>query len=164
MGKGEETGAGAIYWFFKGELRVLFPGIGIPNSICFSPDGATAYYTDTAVNLLMRVACDPKTGLPRASRRCSSTSARTRAGLDGSVVDADGVLWNARWGGASLDAYSPEGKRIRSIAMPARQSSCPAFVGAEGRPHRGDVRLAGHGRRDAAATRKPARRSWSTSR
>ncbi|MCG6858054.1 MAG: SMP-30/gluconolactonase/LRE family protein, partial [Salaquimonas sp.] len=43
MGKAHEQGAGAIYWFFKGELRKLYPGISIPNSICFSPDGAIAY-------------------------------------------------------------------------------------------------------------------------
>ena len=45
------------------------------------------------------------------------------------MVDADGVLWNARWGGARVDAWSPDGKLIRSIAVPAKQSSCPAFVG-----------------------------------
>ena len=129
MGKAEEKQAGAIYWFFKGELRVLFPGITIPNSICFSPDGATAYFTDTDLNLLMRVACDPATGLPRGEPKVFFDQSGGKGGLDGSVVDADGNLWNARWGAASLDTYSPDGKRIRSIAMPAVQASCPAFVG-----------------------------------
>ncbi|WP_348526600.1 SMP-30/gluconolactonase/LRE family protein, partial [Mesorhizobium sp.] len=46
MGKGEEKGAGSIYWFFKGELRRLFSGITVSNSICFSLDGTIAYYTD----------------------------------------------------------------------------------------------------------------------
>lgn len=64
MGKDEGKGAGAIYWFFKGELRRLFADITVSNSICFSEDGAIAYYTDTATGLLMRVACDPATGLP----------------------------------------------------------------------------------------------------
>ena len=129
MGKGEEGGAGGIHWFRKGEVRTLFPAISIPNSICFSPDGTIAYYTDTAVNLLMRVDCDPATGLPRGDPQLFHDQRKDKGGLDGSVVDADGLLWNARWGAASLDAYSPEGKRIRSIAIPARQSSCPAFVG-----------------------------------
>jgi sugar lactone lactonase YvrE len=129
MGKGEEKGAGGIHWFFRGEVRTLFPGIGIPNSICFSPDGRIAYYTDTAVNLLMRVDCDAATGIPSGEPQVFHDQRKDRGGLDGSVVDADGVLWNARWGAASLDAYSPDGKRIRSIAIPAKQSSCPAFVG-----------------------------------
>ena len=38
----EQKGAGAIYRFYKGELRLLFPGISIPNAICFSPDGKIA--------------------------------------------------------------------------------------------------------------------------
>jgi sugar lactone lactonase YvrE len=129
MGKGEAKGAGGIHWFFKGEVRTLFPGIGIPNSICFSPDGSVGYFTDTAVNLLMRVDCDPATGLPSGEPKVFYDQRKDTGGLDGSVVDADGVLWNARWGAGSLDAYVPDGRRIRSIAIPAKQSSCPAFVG-----------------------------------
>ena len=45
------------------------------------------------------------------------------------MVDADGTLWNARWGGARVDAYTPDGRLLRSVGVPARQSSCPAFVG-----------------------------------
>ncbi len=47
------------------------------------------------------------------------------------MIDEEGLVWNARWGGASLDAYAPDGKRVRSIAMPARQVTCPAFIGPE---------------------------------
>jgi sugar lactone lactonase YvrE len=42
MGKHAEKKAGAIYWFFRGEIRKIVPDVTIPNSICFSPDGATA--------------------------------------------------------------------------------------------------------------------------
>ena len=77
----------------------------------------------------MRVDCDPATGLPSGEPKVFHDQRKDKGGLDGSVVDAEGVLWNARWGAASLDAYSPDGKRIRSIAIPAKQSSCPAFVG-----------------------------------
>ncbi len=52
-------------------------------------------------------------------------------GMDGSVVDADGLLWNACWGGSALNVYSPQGRLIRSITLPVRQPSCPAFVGPE---------------------------------
>lgn len=128
MGKKEETGAGSIYWYFKGEIRVLFPGITISNSICFSPDGTTAYFTDTALNILMRVECDPNTGLPIGEPAVFFDQRGGKGGLDGSIVDADGVLWNARWGAASLDAYSPDGKRVLSIDLPARQTTCPVFV------------------------------------
>ena len=54
--------------------------------------------------------------------------------LDGAVVDAEGLIWNARWGGGCVDVYTPEGERVRSLRVPAGQSSCPAFVGKRLRP------------------------------
>ena len=134
MAKTEDRGLGAVYWFFKGEVRKLYDGISIPNSICFTGDGRTAYYTDTAKALLMRVACDPANGLPTAEPQVfvDNRKGDVPGYIDGSVVDRDGVLWNAAWGGGAVNAYSPEGKLLRSVAVPARQSSCPAFVGKDG--------------------------------
>jgi sugar lactone lactonase YvrE len=103
MGRKAEKGAGAIYHFGGGELRRLYAGISIPNAICFSPDGASAYFTDTREAILYRVAIDPATALPTG---------------------------NARWGGSCIDAYTPEGERVRTIRVPAKQPSCPVFVGA----------------------------------
>jgi sugar lactone lactonase YvrE len=131
MAKDEESGlgAGAIYWYRKGELRTLFPDVSIPNSICFSPDGAIAYYVDSRQNILHRIACDPATGLPLGEPKIFLDRSGQDGGIDGSVVDAEGVLWNAYWGGGRVDAYAPDGKFLRSISVPAKQSSCPAFVG-----------------------------------
>ncbi|WP_430691645.1 SMP-30/gluconolactonase/LRE family protein [Mesorhizobium captivum] len=129
MGKDEGKGAGAIYWFFKGELRRLFADITVSNSICFSEDGAIAYYTDTATGLLMRVACDPATGLPVGEPKVFIDHRSSKGYVDGSVVDSEGVLWNAVWGGKAVKAYSPDGALLREIAMPVTQPSCPAFVG-----------------------------------
>ncbi|WP_292176107.1 SMP-30/gluconolactonase/LRE family protein [Mesorhizobium sp.] len=129
MGKDEGKGAGAIYWFFKGELRRLFSDITVSNSICFSDDGTIAYYTDTATGLLMRVACDPATGLPTGEPNVFVDHRSQRGYVDGSVVDRDGVLWNAVWGGKAVKAYSPDGMLLREIPMPVTQPSCPAFVG-----------------------------------
>jgi sugar lactone lactonase len=64
MSKSGEAKAGAIYHFFAGEVRTLYTGITVPNSICFSPQGDVAYYADTRRNLLFRVDCDPANGLP----------------------------------------------------------------------------------------------------
>jgi len=131
MGKKAEKHAGAIYWFRKGEVRILFPDISIPNSICFSPDGATGYFADTAKNILFRVACDPATGLPTGEPAVLLDHRGKPGGIDGSVCDADGVIWNARWGSSCVDAYAPDGRHLRSIPVPATQSSCPVFVGRD---------------------------------
>jgi sugar lactone lactonase len=129
MGIEEEKGAGAIYHFFQGKLTKLYAGITIPNSICFSPDGAAAYFTDTVTQNLMRVDIDPATALPAGEP--AVFFANTGDGyIDGSVCDADGNVWNARWGAGALCRMSPDGRetlRIRIDNSP--QTSCPSFVG-----------------------------------
>lgn len=128
MGKHAETGAGRIYWFFRGELRELYAGISIPNSIAFSLDGTVAYYADTAVGRIMCVACDASTGLPEGEPKVFAES-KGSGSFDGSVVDADGTLWNARWGEGRLAVYTPGGELVRSVPLPVSQPSCPAFLG-----------------------------------
>ena len=130
MGRKAERGAGAIYALYGGKISTLFPGISIPNSICFSPDGATGYFTDTARAVLYSVPLNPATGLPRAEPEVLLRHTGI-GGLDGSVCDADGQIWNACWGASRVDVYSPQGERLRSLRVPARQASCPAFVGPD---------------------------------
>lgn len=129
MGKNAEDEAGAIYWYRAGELRQLYPRITIPNSICFSPDGAIAYFADTRTNRMYRVACNPDTGLPVDEPILTVEGNEMVGGIDGSVCDAEGTVWNARWGGARLDAWSPDGQFLRSVTIPARQATCPVFIG-----------------------------------
>ena len=130
MGRKAEARAGAIYALYRGEISRLFPGTTIPNAICFSPDGSLGYFADTARNELYRVALDPLTGLPSGVPEVLLRH-RGVGGLDGAVVDADGLIWNARWGGGCVDVYNPTGEHLRCLEVPARQSSCPAFVGPD---------------------------------
>jgi len=129
MGRSAEKGAGAIYRFYRGELRQLYAGITIPNAICFSPDGATAYFTDSSQGILHRVAIDPANALPTGNPETLYDNSGGVGSLDGAVVDAEGLIWNARWGGSCIDAYTPEGDRVRTVRIPAKQPSCPVFVG-----------------------------------
>jgi len=130
MGREAERGLGAIYALHAGELSRLYENITIPNAICFSPDGTIGYFADTGKNVLFRVELDAATGLPRGSP-AELITRRGGGGIDGAVVDADGLIWNARWGGGCIDVYSPQGEHLRSLRVPARQSSCPAFVGPD---------------------------------
>ena len=66
MGKTEALGAGAIYRFYRGEIRKLYDGISIPNSICFPPDGKVGYFSDTVTQRVMRVALD-ENGWPKTA-------------------------------------------------------------------------------------------------
>ncbi|HLG81828.1 MAG TPA: SMP-30/gluconolactonase/LRE family protein [Bradyrhizobium sp.] len=130
MGRKAEPGMGAIYALHDGDISRLFPNITIPNAICFSPDGATGYFADTADNVLYRLTLDPATGLPTSAPEILLRH-RGVGGLDGAVVDTDGLIWNARWGGGCVDIYDPQGTHLRCLHVPALQSSCPAFVGPD---------------------------------
>ncbi|MDA9527097.1 SMP-30/gluconolactonase/LRE family protein [Bradyrhizobium sp. CCBAU 25338] len=130
MGCEAERGAGAIYAFHRGKIALLFPRISIPNSICFSPDGAIGYFADSARAVLYAVPLNPATGLPRGEPEVLLRHSGI-GGLDGSVCDAEGNIWNACWGASRVDVYSPQGERLRSLGVPARQASCPAFVGSD---------------------------------
>jgi sugar lactone lactonase YvrE len=130
MGRRAEPGSGAIYALYRGELSRLYGRISIPNAICFSPDGSVGYFADTRENVLCRVDLDAATGLP-CGTPVPLVSRRSGGGIDGAVVDADGLIWNARWGGGCIDVYSPQGEHLRSLRVPARQASCPAFVGRD---------------------------------
>jgi sugar lactone lactonase YvrE len=128
MGKNEEAKAGAIYRFYEGTLRKLVSGITTPNSICFSPDGEHAYYADTATHKIMRIALD-EDGWPKGKAELFIKDANHP---DGSVVDAQGNLWNAQWGNSRVACYAPDGTLQRYVDVGGSQSSCPAFGGPDG--------------------------------
>jgi sugar lactone lactonase YvrE len=130
MGRKAEPRAGAIYALHRGRLSRLFADITIPNAICFSPAGDAGYFADTASNVMHRVPLDPATGLPSGD---PSPFIRHSGigGIDGAVVDANGLIWNARWGAGCVDVYDPTGRHLRALRVPALQSSCPAFVGVD---------------------------------
>lgn len=128
MGWQAEQGAGAIYWYFKGELRKLYGNITISNAICFSPDGSVGYFADTALRQVMRVPLDPGNGLPVGEPKLFLNDFPA-GNPDGAVVDADGNFWVALWGGSQIAGYAPDGSFLRSIALPVSQPSCPAFIG-----------------------------------
>jgi sugar lactone lactonase YvrE len=129
MGKKAEKGAGAIWRWHKGELRQLFKGISIPNSICFTPDGSAAHFSDTSLGRVMKVALDAQ-GWPKGDPEIWLDLDRAGLNPDGAVIDAEGVFWNAQWGAGRVAAYSPDGSFLRAVETPgASQSSCPAFGG-----------------------------------
>lgn len=130
MGKQLEKGAGAIYRFFRGELRRLFADITVPNAICFAPDGRTAYFSDSMKRKIWRQALDAD-GWPSGAPETLVDTKPEMLTPDGAVVDSAGVLWNAQWGAGRVAAYAPDGRFVKAIAIDAAQTTCPAFGGAD---------------------------------
>jgi sugar lactone lactonase YvrE len=131
MGKAAETGAGAIYRWYRGELRRLHGGISIPNSICFSPDRRVAYFTDTPTRIIRRQPLDTASGWPSGVAEDWLDLRDEGLNPDGSVTDAEGNLWNAQWGARRVACHAPDGRFLRAVSFPGRHTSCPAFGGAD---------------------------------
>lgn len=131
MSKKAEAGAGAIFRFYKGQITELYSEITIPNAICFSPDRRFAYFADTEPSVIKRVALDAETGMPDGEPEIFLDLAADGLNPDGAVTDAEGNLWNAQWGASRVAVYDPQGTLIKTIAIGAPHSSCPAFGGED---------------------------------
>ncbi|MFZ5961412.1 SMP-30/gluconolactonase/LRE family protein [Thalassococcus sp. BH17M4-6] len=130
MGKQAESGAGAIYRFYQGQVRMLYDSVTIPNAICFAPGGAYAYFADTPTHVIRRVTLDAD-GWPSAPPEDWIDLRAEGLKPDGAVCDGQGNLWNAQWGAGRVACYSPEGRFMTALGLAAGQTSCPAFGGAD---------------------------------
>jgi len=104
-------------------------GLSITNSLCWSPDGHTVYHTDTPtqeINAYSFDAAKATWGEPRLL-------VKTEPGCfpDGSIVDSQGYIWNAQWGGHKVVRYSPNGEQDLVLEVPTEQPSCVAFGGVD---------------------------------
>lgn len=128
MGKETQPGAGAIWRWYRGELRRLYASITISNAICFAPDGTTAYFADTPDQTIRRVRLDAD-GWPASDPEVHVDLRGTDHWPDGAVVDSTGTLWNAQWGSSRIAAYDTAGREVAHVPFPALQTTCPAFGG-----------------------------------
>lgn len=127
----DEAPIGAVYHYRAGALTTLKSAIAIPNATCFSPDGRIAYWTDTPTRKILQCATDPATGLPVGEWTLFADIEGHRGWPDGAVVDSEGYLWNARWGGSCVVRHAPDGSVDRIIEVPVSQVTCPAFGGPD---------------------------------
>ncbi|MDB5858673.1 MAG: L-arabinonolactonase [Ramlibacter sp.] len=108
--------------------RLALRPAAVANSIAFSPDGATMYYTDSPKRTIWRLdyGADGSLGTPRPFVRLSAEEGFA----DGSCIDAEGGLWNAQWEGGCVVRYDASGAETARLALPVSRPTCPAFGGA----------------------------------
>lgn len=117
------------YSMQHGLRQLALPAVAIANSICFSADGGTMYFCDTLSQTIMQ--CDYDAESAQVERIRPFTRVEPpHAWPDGSVIGSDGSLWNAQWGAGRVVQYSPEGRAMRVVRVPANNTTCPAFGGA----------------------------------
>ena len=119
-------------WCWEGGTKVqrMLPEVACANSLCWSPDGTLLYFTDMPQGTIKAYPYNPLTaeiGEPHIF-----ASLAEQPGLaDGSVVDEEGYLWNAQWGGARVVRYAPDGSIDRIIPLPVDNPTCLTFGGEE---------------------------------
>jgi L-arabinonolactonase len=126
----EDGPAGSFYQYSarNGLRRLELGGVTIANSICFSGDARTMYFCDSPDGRNMRSDYDPAS--PRVSHVREFVRFGPADGLpDGSVIDEEDCLWNAAWGVGKVRRYSPDGRVLHEIDIPAKNTTCPAFGG-----------------------------------
>ncbi len=128
MAKRGQSRPGTIYRYYRGELRMLFSNIAIPNAQCFTPDGRHAYFSATRDGKVWRTALDEH-GWPLGEPEL--TVHEDGYFMDGMVCAEDGTLWNAQYRAGRVAVYSSDGKFIEAHPIPAKYTTCPAFGGKD---------------------------------
>lgn len=128
MGKSAEPRAGTIWRWHRGALRPLVEGVTIPNAICFSADGRTAFYTDTPTGKVWRQPLDAQ-GWPEGGRALYLDLVPMGLNPDGAVIDSTGAFCVACWGEGAVLRFDQRGRLLDRTPVGGRHSSCPALGG-----------------------------------
>jgi sugar lactone lactonase YvrE len=122
---------GGLYSFGADRRLVRLGGdITYSNSPCFSPDGRTLYFSDSARHTIFAYPYDTGTG--RVGERLVFADTRPLGGMpDGATVDSEGRVWVAIFEGGKVAAFAPDGSVERVVDLPARLPGSVMFGGPE---------------------------------
>lgn len=113
-----------------GRAVVVQDGLTMSNGLGWSPDGSWLYHVDTPTDSVTRrhISASGKTGPPDVWVRTDGYEGQP----DGLVVDGEGGVWVAMWGGGCLHRFTPDGRHDRTVSAPgAKYVTAAAFGGAD---------------------------------
>lgn len=115
---------GALYRFdLDGSARTVEEDMGIANTLAWSPDLKRFYFADSLRGQIYVYDFDADSGAVRNKRVLYEGSGYGVP--DGSAIDVDGCLWNARWDAGVILRITPTGDVDREISLPVpRPTSC----------------------------------------
>jgi sugar lactone lactonase YvrE len=117
---------GALYRIDPdGTARECLRGIGIANTIAWSPDQTQFYFADSLADSIDVFEFD--SGVLKNPR--PFLKGFGRGAPDGSAVDSEGYLWNCRYGGACIVRVAPSGAINRVVEMPTPNITNCVFGG-----------------------------------
>jgi sugar lactone lactonase YvrE len=129
-GEGTDAGGtdGVMYKIAPdGTATKHLEGLGISNTICWSPDGKLFYTADTLANKIYVYEVSGK-GIENEKILLSDDP---RGLPDGSAMDSEGNLWNCRFFGKSILRISPAGAVFENVEMPVKNITTAAFGGSD---------------------------------
>jgi sugar lactone lactonase YvrE len=103
--------------------------LGCPNAVAWSPDGSTFYFADSMDGWIYASDFDEEAG--NFSRRRPFFAAPDMGVPDGAAVDAEGYVWNARWGAGCVIRIAPDGTVDRVVDVPATFVTSCVFGGVD---------------------------------
>jgi len=109
-------------------LSVQQEGVRIGNGLCVSPDGGTLYFADSPRQEMYAYDLDQATGALSRRRHFATVK---HGYPDGSAVDCEGCVWNARWGGGQLVRHAPDGAVLETFTLPVMHPTSVAFGGPD---------------------------------
>lgn len=109
-------------------VEPLLSGQGIVNTLLWSDDGQTLFSADTLDGVIYRYPLNDQ-GLPGARQVWAAE--HPRGDPDGSAMDAEGYVWNARWGGHCLLRFAPDGRVDRIVELPVEHPTSCVFGGPD---------------------------------
>jgi sugar lactone lactonase YvrE len=119
---------GDIWVVGSDHARVLDTGFGCPNAICWSPHGDTFYIADSCDGWLYAYRAGSDSTIHERRRFCQLSG----LGIpDGTAVDEEGFIWNARWGAGVIARISPAGSLDQVVQLPVSQPTACCFGGPD---------------------------------
>lgn len=111
-------------------VRTVMDGFQVVNGLTFSPDGQTAYVSDSApwIRTIWAYDYDLDDGV-WSNKRVFFDTNQVPGRPDGAAMDADGCYWMAGVSGWELVRITPEGKIDMEIEMPIEKPTRVAFGG-----------------------------------
>ncbi len=129
MALDERPHAGALYRLDPdGRVHTMLRDVTISNGLDWTDDGTRMYYVDTGARSIDAFDVNPDTGA-LANRRTIARIAPDEGAPDGLVLDAEGFIWVALWGGGAVRRYAPDGTLDRVVRLPVAHPTACAFGG-----------------------------------